>query len=96
MYFVKFEDLVVFSPKNAHRHIHTKFGPIQGLPNAQMVKNLPAGRRPGFDSWVGKIPEEEWQPTRVLFCPGESSTERKSLVGYSLHRVTKSQTPVSD
>jgi len=23
---------------------------------AQMVKNLPAMRRPGFDPWVGKIP----------------------------------------
>ena len=27
-----------------------------GFPVVQMVKNLPAYRRPGFDTWVGKIP----------------------------------------
>ena len=35
---------------------------------AQMVKNLPAYRRPGFDPWVRKIPwRMEWHPTPV-FC----------------------------
>ena len=39
-------------------------------------------RRPGFDSWVGKIPwRRKWQPTPV-FLPGESQGQR-SLVGYS-------------
>ena len=39
-------------------------------------------RRPGFDSWVGKIPQRrEWQPTPVLL-PGESQGQR-SLVAYS-------------
>ena len=33
---------------------------------AQMVKNLPAMGRPGFDPWVGKIPwRRKWQPTPV-------------------------------
>ena len=39
---------------------------------AQLVKNLPAIGRPGFDPWVGKIPwKRAWQPTPV-FWPGES------------------------
>ena len=40
---------------------------------AQLVKNLSAAweRRPGFDSWVGKIPwKREWLPIPV-FWPGE-------------------------
>ena len=50
---------------------------------AQLVKNLPAIRRPGFDPWVGKIP---WRRDRLptpVFLPGESHGQR-SLVGYSL------------
>ena len=40
------------------------------------------GRRPRFDSLVGKIPSgREWQPTPV-FLPGESHGQR-SVVGYS-------------
>ena len=40
------------------------------------------GRRPRFDSWVGKIPwRGEWQPTPV-FITGESHGQR-SLVSYS-------------
>ena len=51
-------------------------------PVAQTVKNLPAMRRPGFHSWVGKIPlRRAWQPTPV-FLPGESHGQR-SLAGYS-------------
>ena len=39
-------------------------------------------RRPGFNSWVRKIPwRRKWQPTPV-FLPGESYGQR-SLVGYS-------------
>ena len=38
--------------------------------------------RPGFDPWVGKIPQRrKWQPTPVLW-PGKSHGQR-SLVGYS-------------
>ena len=38
--------------------------------------------RPGFDSWVGKIPwRRKWQSTSVLL-PGKSHGQR-SLVGYS-------------
>ena len=47
---------------------------------AQMVKNLPAMQRPGFDLWIRKIPwRREWLPTPV-FLPGESHGQR-SLVG---------------
>ena len=50
---------------------------------AQMVKNMPAMRRPGFNPWVGKIPwRREWQPT-AMFLPGKSHQQR-SLAGYSL------------
>ena len=48
-------------------------------------------RRPRFDSSVGKIPwRREWLPTPV-FLPGESHGQR-SLVGYTVRRVTKSWT----
>ena len=50
---------------------------------AQMVKNLPAIREPGFDPWVGKVPwRRKWQPTPV-FLLGESHG-RRSLEGHSL------------
>ena len=46
-------------------------------------------RRPGFDSWVGKIPwRRKWQPTPV-FLPGESHGQR-SLAGYSIWGHTES------
>ena len=49
---------------------------------AQTVKNLPAMWRPGFNSWVRKIPwRRNWQPTPV-FLPGESNG-RRSLAGCS-------------
>ena len=39
---------------------------------AQMIKNLPECRRPGFNPWVGKIPwRSTGQPTPA-FLPGES------------------------
>ena len=61
---------------------------------AQMVKNLPAVQ----ETWVQSLGQEdplrkEWQPT-PLFLPGESRGQR-SLVGYTVHGVAKSQTPLS-
>ena len=48
-------------------------------------------RKPGFDLWVGKIPQRrKWQPTPV-FLPGESYAQR-SLV----HGITKSKTQLND
>ena len=36
-------------------------------------------KRPGFDTWVGKIPwRRTWQPTAV-FLPGESHGQRSSV-----------------
>ena len=50
---------------------------------AQIVKNLPAVGRPGFNSWVGNNPwRSEWQPTSV-FLP-EKSHGQRSLASYSL------------
>ena len=44
-----------------------------------------------FSPWVGKIPwRRKWQPTPV-FLPGESHGQR-SLAGYTVHGVAKSQT----
>ena len=49
---------------------------------AQMEKNPPTSRIPGFDPWVGKVPwRRKWQSTPVLL-PGESHGGR-SLVDYS-------------
>ena len=72
--------------KSTHLHVHGFlffFGwDFRATLVAQMVKNLPACGRPGFDPWVGKIPwRRKWQPTPV-FLPGESHG-RRSLVGYS-------------
>ena len=54
-----------------------RFNPWSG---AQRLKCL--CRRPGFDTWVRKIPwRRKWQPTPVLL-PGESHGGR-SMVGYS-------------
>ena len=61
---------------------------------AQMVKNLPQRRRPGFDPWVRKTPwRRQWLPTPVCL-PGGFQGQR-SLVGYS-PRVTRSQTRLRD
>ena len=57
---------------------------------AQLVKNSPQCRKPGFDPWVGKIPwRKERLPTPV-FWPGEFHGQR-SVVGYSPW-VTESDT----
>ena len=49
---------------------------------AQLVKNLHACRRPGFDPWVGKSPwRRKWPPTPVLLL-GEFHGQR-SWAGYS-------------
>ena len=65
--------------------MYRKIGTMQAVrasPVAQMVKNLPAMQRPGFNPWVGKIPwRREWLPTPV-FLPGEFHGQR-SLMGYS-------------
>ena len=56
---------------------------------AQLVKNLPAMWRAGFDLWVGKIPwRRERLPTPV-FWPGE-------FHGLLVHSVAKSWTQLSD
>ena len=66
---------------------------IHGLPSlvAQLVKNLPAMQRLGFDPWVEKIPwRRAWQPTPVLL-PGKSHGQR-SLEGCSPWGRWKSDT----
>ena len=48
-------------------------------------------RRLELDPWVGTIPwRRAWQSTPV-FLPGKSHGQR-SLLGYMVHRVAKSQT----
>ena len=49
---------------------------------AQIVKNLLQCKRPGFDSWVGKIPwRRAWLPTPVFLA--EESHGQRSLVGHN-------------
>ena len=49
----------------------------------QTVKNLPAMRSLGLDTWVGKMPwRREWQPTPVFLL--EEIHWQRSLAGYSL------------
>ena len=52
---------------------------------AQLVKNLPAIGRPGFDTWVGKIPwRREWLPTQY--------SDLEKSMDCIVHGVTKSWT----
>ena len=56
---------------------------VWGLPDGSDGKESAcnAGRRPRFDSWIGKGPwRREWLPTPVFF-PGEFHGQR-SLAGY--------------
>ena len=57
---------------------------------AQLVKNLPAMLRPGFDPWVGKIPWRRARLSTPVFWPGEFHRL------YTVHGVTKSQTGLND
>ena len=50
-----------------------------------------SSKKPGFNAWVRKITwRRKWQPTPV-FLPGEFHGQR-SLEGYTVHGVAKSQT----
>ena len=62
--------------------VHWSFsGGSSGKPSCQC-------RRHKFDPWVRKIPwRRKWQPTPV-FLPGKSHRQR-SLVGYTVHGVTR-------
>ena len=72
---------------------------LEGFPDGTSGKE-PACRcrrdkRRGFDPWVGKMPWRwAWQLTPIFF-PGESHGQR-SLVGYIVQEITKSQTWLSD
>ena len=62
-----------------------------------VVKNLPAslGDMGWLDPWVQKIPwRRRWQLTPI-FLPGKSHGQR-SLAGYIVNGITKSQTGLSD
>ena len=41
------------------------------FPMAQLLKKLPAMRRPGFHPWVGKIPWRRERLPTAVFWPGE-------------------------
>ena len=51
---------------------------------AQMVKNLPTCRRPGFNPWVGKIPwRRAWRPTLAWRIPMDRGAWRAAVHGVS-------------
>ena len=52
-----------------------------GFPGGLDSKESACGR-PGFDSWVGKIPWRRTRQPTPVFLPGESH-EQRSLAGYS-------------
>ena len=68
-----------------------KGGSPGGTSGKEFICQCRRQKRSRFDPWVGKIPwRMAWQPTPV-FLPTESHGHR-SLVGYTVHRVTKSRT----
>ena len=58
---------------------------------AQLIKNPPALWKPGFDSWVGKIPWRREQLPTPVFGPGKFHGQ-KSLAGYSPPGLKESDT----
>ena len=56
----------------------------------QLVKDLPAMQRPGFNPWIGKIPWKREQTPTPVSWPGEF------LMDCIVHEVAKSQTQLSD
>ena len=62
---------------------------------ALVVKSPPAKardlKRCRFKPWVGKIPGRRAQQPTPVFLPGESHGQR-SVVGYTVHSVTESDT----
>ena len=72
---------------------------LDGLPKwlsgKQSACQCRSCRRSGFNPWVRKISlRRKWQPAPV-FLPGKPHRQR-SLVGYIVHGVEKSQTQLSD
>ena len=60
---------------------------------AQRVKNLPAMQAPGFDPWMGKIPQgRAWQPTPYSWL--ENPKDRGAWWA-TVHGVTESRTRLS-
>ena len=49
---------------------------------AQMVKNPPLCRRPGFDPWFGKIPRRMERQSIPIYSPGEFHGQQ-ALVRYT-------------
>ena len=70
-------------PSSALEHIpSTRPAVMDAVSIVQKLQQARKDWRPGFDSWVGKIPwRRKWQPIPVYF-PGESYGQR-SLAGYS-------------
>ena len=57
-----------------------------GILSDSAVKNLPAVRRHGFDSWFGKIPSRRAKQLTPVFLPGavfESESESHSVLSGS-------------
>ena len=53
-------------------YIYKIYVNTRGFPHSSVGKECVQCRRPGFDSWVGKIPwRKKWQ-TAPVFLPGES------------------------
>ena len=69
---------------------------VAGLPWwLRQWRICPQCRRLGFDPWLGQSPGEGNGCSTPVFLPGESRGQR-SLVGYTVHGVAKSQTPLND
>ena len=81
---------IKYSRRNFFFSLSTKQLGQPGFPSGSNGKESACNRRPGFHSWVGKIPQRRaWRPTPV-FLPGESH-EQRSQAGI-VHRVTQSGT----
>ena len=73
---------------------HAHWGFPVGLDGKVSTCNAGDRRRPGFDSWVGKIPwRMEFQPTPISCL--ENPMDRKAWQA-TVHEVAKSQTRLSD
>ena len=86
----------IFSPwdfpgKNTGVACHYTWGFPGGISDKEPACKCRRCKRFGFHPWLGKIPcRRAWQPT-LGFLPGESHGQR-SLPGYRVHRLGRSQT----
>ena len=88
---------MVFLSLSLSKYLIALYSPFfWGYPDSSVGKESTCQcRRHGFDPWSRKIPWRREGQLILIFLP-EKSHGQRSLVGYTVHGVAKSQTQLSD